>query len=80
MSESAIDWIKRHRRVYTAAPGKTYSPFDVCRVSFEQHDQWPDAYVHLENNESDALAINLETAEDCEALCRLLRITPEVRS
>lgn len=73
MSESAIDWIKRHKQGYEIVSS---SPFNVREVFFTKSLTSPN-WVILKNDDGDSVATPVETADDCEALCRLLRITPE---
>jgi len=73
MSESAIDWIKRHKDIYILPESSAKS--DVRSVQFGSSFA-----LVFDQSRWNCVAINLDTAEDCEALCRLLRITPEVLS
>lgn len=77
MSESAIDWIKRHRVTYNVV---SRTPYDCSGVWFAVSAEGTTAWVTIGNGLCDEVSMDLQTAEDCEALCRLLRITPEVLS
>lgn len=74
MSESAIDWIERHKEEYDVT---AETPYDCSNVWFAVSLEDTAAWATVENARAGDVCIRLETAEDCEALCRLLRITPE---
>lgn len=77
MIESAIDWIGRHRVTDNVV---SRTPYDCSNVWFAVSSEGTTAWATIGNDLGDEVAVDLQTAEDCEALCRLLRITPEVLS
>ena len=74
MSESAIDWIKRHRVTYKV---NAHTPYDCSGVWFAVSSEGTTAWATIGNALGDEVSIDLKTAEQCENLCLLLGITPE---
>lgn len=70
---TAHDWINQHETEYTVSSKHLV---DVNRIHFYagENTNWVDLYTQKTEN---GVCINLETAEDCINLCKLLRVTPK---
>ena len=77
-SESAVDWIRRHHCEYPVA--SRCVGLDVNVVHFMWGTDLAYAILSAEYGDdgSESVTINLHTAEDCESLCQVLRVTPEL--
>lgn len=74
-TETAAEWIARHESRYIF---ERYGEFDVEELRFltSPGNSWASLISSSYRSE---VCINLETADDCEMLCKILRVVPVER-
>lgn len=76
-TETAASWISRHEATYQVPVRE--EDFDCNRVEFVALEHSPSYACLCQKNLKYSVFINLETADDCEAMCKLLRVEPRLK-